>query len=161
MRIACLAALMLCVANASGGSVETEAVLFVQSVPKDGIAVAWIPQPLEKYCIGKTLQQCSTMDYCIRTTNKDVPMCRNLGRLPSYPADMHPRRLISITYFKIVPELSPIKGISILQTFFNSQPRAKFDVLSNNLRIRAKVKLTTRPDDDDFDVIEFLAPLSN
>jgi hypothetical protein len=161
MRIGWLAALVLCGVNAVAGSVETEAVLFVQSAAKDGIAVAWIPRPLQKYCLGKTLQQCSTMDYCIRTTNKNVSMCQNLGRLPSYPADMHPRRIISISYFKIVPELSPIKGIAILQTFFNSQPGAKFDVLSNSLRIRARVKLTTRADDDDFNVVEFLAPISN
>jgi hypothetical protein len=163
MRIGWLAALVLCGSTAFAGTAEMDAVLFVQSAPKDGIAVAWIPEPLQKYCLGKTLQQCSTMDYCIRTTNKNVPMCKNLGRLPIYPAEMHPRRVLSITYFKIVPKLSPVKGIDLLQTFFNSQPRANFDVLSDSVRIRAKVKLTTRPEDDDFDVLEILvvSPLPN
>lgn len=161
MRLAGLAVFVLCGVNAVAAAVETEAVLFVQSAAKDGIAVAWIPEPLQKYCLGKTLQQCSTMDYCIRTTNKNVAMCRNLGRLPGYPADMHPRRVISITYFKIAPELSPVKGMGILQNFFEARGRGKFEVLSNDARMRARVKVTTRADDDDFEVVEFLGPVSN
>jgi hypothetical protein len=44
-------------------------------------------------------------------------MCTNITRFPTYPADMHPRRLISITYFKIVPKMSPVKGMEILPAF--------------------------------------------
>ncbi|HTB15150.1 MAG TPA: hypothetical protein VK752_26445 [Bryobacteraceae bacterium] len=163
MRIGWLAALILCGSTAFAGTVEMDAVLFVQNGVKDGILVMWIPKPLEKFCLGKTERQCSTMDYCIRTTNKNVPMCKNLGRLPAYPAEMHPRRVLAVTYFKIVPKYSPIKGIEMLQTFYNSQPRASLDLLSDSVRITARVKLTTRPDDDDFEVLEILgvSPLPN
>jgi hypothetical protein len=84
-------------------------------------------------------------------------MCQNIVHLPTFPAGMRPRRMLSITYYAIVPKLSPVKGMDILQTFFNSQPTANFDHLSANVRIKAKVKLTRSPDDDNFDVLEFLA----
>jgi len=74
----------------------------------------WIPQPLQKYCLGKTAEQCSTIDYCIRTTNKDIAMCRslspNLRRLPAYPPGIRPRRVLSITYYK----LDPTRGFDTL-----------------------------------------------
>jgi len=40
------------------------------------------------------------MDFCIRTTTKNVSTCRNLAvdlaHLPAYPPDMRPRRMLSI-----------------------------------------------------------------
>src|SRR5579863_10052137 len=87
-------------ANAQPASTEMDAILFVQSFPMkngpDAIDLVWVPQPIQRLCLGKTAQQCASIDYCIRTTNRDVSMCRNLGiplsRLPSYPHDVVPRR---------------------------------------------------------------------
>jgi hypothetical protein len=36
------------------------------------VQLVWIPEPLEKYCSGKTHYQCAPMDFCIRTTTKNV-----------------------------------------------------------------------------------------
>ena len=118
--------------------------------------MVWIPEPLQKYCMGKTADECSKIDYCNRTTNRNVSTCRNVARVPAYPAGMRPRRMLSITYFAIVPSTSPVKGIAFLQTFFNSQPTANLDRLSMSVRIKAMVKLTKLPNDDGFDVLEFL-----
>ena len=161
MRITWIIALAFCGVAAAADTIEIEALLFVQNPqpagPRPGIAVVWIPQPLLKYCLGKTAKECATIDYCNRTTNRDVPMCKNVVRLRPFPADMHPRRQLSITYSAIVPETSPVKGIAMLQTFYNSLPPASFDRLSNNVRIKARVKLTRLPNDDDFDILEYLA----
>jgi hypothetical protein len=145
---------------------EREQLLFVQNPQgpgvKDGIHVLWIPQPLQKYCLGKTADQCSKMDFCIRTTSKQVSTCQNLpislARLPAYPADMVPRRVLSVTFFKIVPSTSPIKGMDLLVAFFKSKPPAAFDRLSNDDCIKARIKFTRKPNDDDFDVLEFFPP---
>jgi hypothetical protein len=58
-------------------SLELEPSLFVQlpggkSIP-GAVQLVWIPEPLEKYCFGKTHEQCASMDFCIRTTTKNVP----------------------------------------------------------------------------------------
>src|ERR1700758_4996006 len=102
------------VAQSSGttahpASTELEAILFVQSPQPDNgkgaIRFVWIPEPLQRLCLGKTAKQCSTIDYCVRTTPPDVSMCRNLRipRLPSYPRDMRPRRQMSVYYFPAAP----------------------------------------------------------
>jgi len=141
-------------------STEMEAVLFVQSVRfkdgQDGIQLVWIPQPLQRLCLGKTTQQCSAMDYCVRTTNRDVSLCRNLGmplsRLPSYPPSMSPRRLLSVVLLRLTPD-----HFTMLQDFYHRAPRASLEHLSLSARVKAKVRLTRKPDDDDFDVLEILA----
>jgi hypothetical protein len=166
MRITWIVALIFSGIAAAADSVEMETLLFVQAPhptgPKPGIQVVWIPEPLQKYCLGKTADECSKIDYCNRTTNRNVPMCQKVARIPPYPAGMHPRRMMSITFYSIVPKLSPIKGIDLLQTFFSSQPAAYFDRLSDNVRIKAKVTLTKSANDDDFNVLEILAgPSSN
>src|ERR1700733_8658848 len=85
---------------------ELQPSLFVQlpggkSVP-GAVQLVWIPEPLEKYCLGKTHEQCASMDFCIRTTTKNVPVCRNLAvdltQLPAYPPNMRPRRMMSIAF---------------------------------------------------------------
>jgi len=83
---------------------ELEASLFVQlpagKISPGSVQLVWIPEPLEKYCLGKTHAQCASMDFCIRTTTKNVSTCRNLAvdlaHLPAYPRDMRPRRMLSI-----------------------------------------------------------------
>lgn len=145
----------------STNTLELEEYLFVLNPltkgAEGGAHVLWIPPPVEKYCLGRTAKECSTIDYCIRTTNRDVPMCRNLGvdlaHLPKYPPDTRPRRLLSVTYF---PK-APIKGFDTLLAFLASKPTATFDRLSMSARIKARIKFTRKSDDDDFDLLEVLA----
>ena len=137
---------------------EREDVLFVLNPltkgAEGGAHVLWIPQPLEKYCIGKTAQQCSTIDHCIRTTNRNVAMCKNLGvglaRIPAYPPDTRPRRLLSVTYFP----RAPIKGLDTLLNFLASNP---IDRLSLGARLKGRIKFTTSAEDDDFELLEVVA----
>jgi hypothetical protein len=137
---------------------EREEVLFVLNAltkgAEGGAHVLWIPQPLQKYCIGKTAQQCSTIDFCIRTTNRKVAMCQNVGvdlaRIPTYPPDTRPRRLLSVTYF---PN-TPIKGFDTLRNFLAGNP---VDRLSLGARLKGRIKFTRSAEDDDFDLLEVLA----
>ncbi len=141
---------------------ELEASLFVQDPHleggKKGIQVIWIPQPIQRYCLGKTPKECSTIDYCIRTTNKHASMCQGLSvdttRLPAYPPDVPPRRVLSIVYF--LPTQTA-KGFDSLARFFENVPKGSLDHLSRSARIRARIKLTRSADDDQFDVLEVLA----
>ena len=147
-------------ANTNPASTELDAILFVQSLPmkngEDAIQLVWIPQPLQRVCLGKTTQQCSAMDYCIRTTSPNVEMCRNLAvplsRLPSYPANMVPRRLLSVVLLRLTPD-----HFTMLQDFYHHAPRASLQHLSLSARVKARVRFTRKPDDDDFDVLEILA----
>jgi len=115
------------------------------------------PSPSSDSASAKTAQQCSTIDYCVRTTNRDISMCRNLGiplsRLPAYPHDMRPRRQLSVICFPI----APVKSFAILQDFYRRAPRPALERLSLSTRIKARVRLTRTPEDDDFDVLEILA----
>ncbi len=123
---------------------------------KKGIEVVWLPQPLQKYCIGKTGQQCATIDYCIRTTNKQAKMCQNLSEDTqhiTFPAGMKPKRMLSVTYFT-VPK---IDKFPTLTKYFDAEPAGAFDHLSNERRIKAKVKFTRTADDDGFELEEVLA----
>jgi hypothetical protein len=146
-------------ATAHPTSSELEATLFVQSPQPDNgkgaIHLVWIPEPIQRLCLGKTAQQCSTIDYCVRTTNPDDSMCRNLRipRLPSYPHDMVPRRQLSVSYFPI----APIKSFAMLQDFYHRAPRPSLQRLSLSTRVKARVRFTRTPEDDDFDVLEILA----
>jgi hypothetical protein len=148
-------------AKAHPASTELEAILFVQSPQPDNgqgaIHLVWVPLPIQRLCLGKTPQQCSTIDYCVRTTNRDVNMCRNLGiplsRLPSYPNDMRPRRQLSVTYFPI----APVKSFAMLQAFYRRAPRPSLQRLSLSTRVKARVRFTRLPEDDDFEVLEILA----
>jgi hypothetical protein len=140
---------------------ELEVSLFVQDPhlanDKKGVQVIWIPQPVQKYCLGKTPKECSTIDYCIRTTNKHGAICQNLGvdtaHLPAYPPDVSPRRVLSIVYFF---PMDGAKGFGRLAEFFEKAPKGALDHLSKNARIRASVKLSRSADDDQFDVLEVL-----
>ncbi len=163
----CCVAVFASVAHAQAASVqaqatssEIEAVLFVQSLPmkngQEGIYLVWVPQPLQQFCLGKTAKQCADMDYCIRTTNRNVSMCRNLGiplsRLPSYTPGMIPRRLLSEVFFSLTPDY-----FANLQEFFHRAPHASLEHLSMSSRVKARVRFTRNPDDDDFHVLDILA----
>ena len=147
-------------AKTQPGSTEMDAVLFVQSLPlkdgQQGIHLVWIPQPIQRLCLGKTTEQCTNIDYCIRTTNRDVSTCRNLGipltRLPSYPSGMIPRRLLSVVLMRLTPDY-----FANLQEFFHSAPKSSLQHLSMSARVKAHVRFTRKPDDDDFNVLEITA----
>lgn len=150
------------VAHAQSAGTELDEILFVQAPEHDiasnpGIDLAWIPEPLLKACLGKTLRQCSAMDYCIRTTNKQVAMCRNLAiplsRLPSYPPGMRPARVLSLSFYKI----TPTGPYGKLQDFYKSLPRSSVERLSMAARIKARILFTRKPDDDDFRFEQVLA----
>jgi hypothetical protein len=140
-------------------STELAAILFVQSPQPDNgkgaIRLTWIPEPIQRLCLGKTGKQCSTIDYCVRTTNPEDSMCRSLHipRLPSYPHDMRPRRQMSVYYFPA----APIKNFAMLQDFYQRAPRRSLERLSLSARVKARVRFTRTPEDDDFDVLEILA----
>jgi hypothetical protein len=147
-------------ATAQSSSAEMEAILFVQSVQfktdHDAIGLVWVPQPIQRLCLGKTAQQCASIDYCIRTTNRNVSMCRNLGiplsRLPSYPPDMLPRRQLSVVLTRLTPD-----HFTMLQDFYHRAPKASLEHLSLSARVKARVRLTRTADDDSLEVLEILA----
>ena len=97
------------------------------------------------------------MDFCIRTTTKNVSTCRNLAvdlaRLPAYPGDMRPRRMMSIAL--IPPTI--MKGWEELQVYVARVPKEKLEHFSPLARIKAKVAFTRTPEDDDFRVLEILS----
>ncbi len=141
-------------------SIELEPSLFVQlpggkSNPGT-IQLVWIPEPLEKYCLGKTHEQCASMDFCIRTTSKNVSTCRNLAvdlaHFPTYPADMRPRRMLSVGLY-----LARMKGWEELQDYVARAPKDRLEHFSPLARIKAKVTFTRTPEDDDFRVLEILS----
>ena len=141
-------------------TLELEPSLFVQipggkSVP-GAVQLVWIPEPLEKYCFGKTHEQCASMDFCIRTTTKNVPVCRNLAvdlaHLPVYPPEMRPKRMLSIGLY-----LARMKGWDELQAFVAHAPKDQLERFSPLARIKAKITFTRTAEDDDFRVLEILS----
>src|SRR5579864_6258001 len=157
--VLCLAALAQA-PRPGESSLELEPSLFVQlpggkSVP-GSVQLVWIPEPLEKYCLGKTHDQCAAMDFCIRTTTKNVSTCRNLAvdlaHLPAYPPDMRPRRMLSISLY-----LARMKGWEELQDYVARAPKDRLEHFSPLARIKAKVTFTRTTDDDGFRVLEILS----
>jgi hypothetical protein len=149
--------------NVAIRTLELEVSLFVLNPPsgasfKGAVDVLWIPLPLQKYCLGKTREQCAAIDYCIRTTNRDVSQCRNLsldvGKIPKYPRDIYPARLLAITYF---PAVASIPGLSGLLEYRDRKPRTDFDRLSLKESFKARVRVKRSPDDDDFELLQVLA----
>jgi hypothetical protein len=132
--------------NAKG--VEIPGVLTVVSVPK----------PIQKYCMGETSEQCSTIDYCIRTTTKSVAMCQklppNLRNLPPYTAGMSPNRVFSISFFQGAPN---IKGFDALRRFYDAAPKGTLDVFSTHARFRAKIRFTKTANDGNFELLEVVS----
>jgi hypothetical protein len=140
---------------------EMEPSLFLQlpggKFNPGAVQLVWIPEPLVKYCLGKTHEQCASMDFCIRTTTKTIAMCRNLAvdlaHLPAYPADMSPRRMMSLGM--IPPTI--MKGWPELLDFFGRVPKEQLEHFSSTVRVKAKVTFIRKPDDDDFRVLEILS----
>lgn len=156
------AALLICGA-ASAGAQEREEFLFLLNPPagpafRGAVEVVWIPAPLQKYCLGKTLEHCVAIDYCLRTTNRDVSQCRNLTvdvtKVAKYPAGSWPRRVLAVTYF---PAAAEIKGMGGLLQYFKSKPGTEFGRLSSQARFKAKIRVKRSADDDEFDLLEVMA----
>jgi hypothetical protein len=141
------------------GSGEVDQLLFVQSPERDlgghAIVVIWMPQPLQRLCLGKTATQCSIIDYCIRTTNRGSPQCKNIGinlqRIPPYPPATLPRRMQSV----VLSYLSPTK-FAPLQDFFRNASRASLESISMDARIKARIRYTATPNDG-FELLDVLA----
>jgi hypothetical protein len=142
-------------------SLELEPSLFVQlpggKITPGAVQLVWIPEPLEKYRLGKTHVQCASMDFCIRTTTKNVSTCRNLAvdlaHLPAYPPDMRPRRMLSIA---LIPP-TVMKGWEELEDYLARVPKDRLEHFSPLARVKAKVRFTRTPEDDDFRVLEILS----
>lgn len=164
LRIMAAATMLCAVAVAQPpreSSLELVTSLFVQlpggKITPGAVQLVWIPEPLEKYCLGKTHEQCASMDFCIRTTTKNVSTCRNLAvdlaHLPAYPADMRPRRMMSIA---LIPP-TMMKGWDELEAYIARVPEETLEHFSSTARVKAKVTFIRRPDDDDFRVLEILS----
>ncbi len=140
---------------------ELEQTLYVQlpggKFTPGAVQLVWIPEPLEEFCLGKTHQQCASMDFCIRTTTKNVSTCRNLAvdlaHLPKYPANMRPRRMVSIG---LIPP-TKMKGWDDLQAYMARTPKESLEHFSSEARVKAKVIFTQTAADDDFRVVEILS----
>ena len=148
-------------ATAHAQGTELDETLFVQAPEHDngggGIVLIWIPEPLQRVCLGKTYSQCAAMDYCIRTTVKNVPMCRNLAvplsRLPAYPPGMRPRRMMSLNFYKITPN----GPYAALQNYYNSLPPSVLTRISTDARIKARIRFTAGSNDDSIQLEQVLA----
>lgn len=141
-------------------SMDLDQFLFVQAPERDGshgsMVVIWLPQPLQKFCLGKTATQCSAIDYCIRTTNRESSQCKNIGvnllRIPPYPPGTRPPRMMSI----VLSRLEPTK-FKQLQDFYHSAPEASLLRISMSARVKARIRFTKKPDFDDLSLLEVLA----
>lgn len=141
------------------GSVELEQFLFVQAPDWKngrGIVLTWLPPTLERLCLGKTEKQCSIIDFCIRTTNRESSQCKNIGvnlaRIPPYPPGTRPRRMLSTVLMYLEP-----KKFEQLQQFYASAPKASLERLSMSARVKARIRYTRKPDDDDFELLDVIA----
>lgn len=142
---------------------EREEFLFLMNPPsgpgfQGAVNALWVPAPMVKYCLGKTHEQCVGIDYCVRTTNRDVAQCRNLSvdlnTIPKYSPGIYPRRVMSETLFP--PAADAIKGVDGLFAAYRAQPKAAFERVSMKARFKAKVRVKRSADDDDFDLLEVL-----
>jgi len=122
------------------------------------LTVVSVPQPIQKYCMGKTSNQCAAIDFCIRTTTKSVPTCQklppNLRNLPPYPAGMRPNRQYSISFFQGAPN---IKGFDALRRFYDAAPKDALDILSAHGRFQAKIRFTKTANDGNFELLEVVS----
>jgi hypothetical protein len=125
-------------------TLEREVDLFILNPPpaSDGaLVLLWIPPPVQRFCVGRTQEQCVAIDYCIRTINRNVPQCRALpvdvANVPKYPESIYPRRVLAVTYFR--GAATAIKGVADLLEYFDDQQRSDYDRLSTTGRIRAKI----------------------
>src|SRR5579872_5684576 len=149
---------------ASGGQsngIEMEQTLYVQAPDFPGgensIVLVWLPDPLVSTCLGRTMKECFKIDYCIRTTNPNSAQCRNLGvsrsQLPHYPANMQPRRAISL----VLRAMSNDHGFDRLKAFYRSTPSSSLDRFSPDATIQARIRYDDNPSFPGFYLLEVLS----
>jgi hypothetical protein len=151
----------------AGVTSEFETTLFLQNPHAKGVKgveapgvllVVSVPEPIQKYCMGKTAQVCSAIDFCIRTTTKSVAMCQNLPaslrHLPPYPPDMEPNRVYSISFMQGAPN---IPGFDLLRQYYDQAPKASLDTLSEHAQFQAKIRFTRTATDGQFSLVEVLS----
>src|SRR5580704_5071523 len=154
------AAPSLAVSAASNGQsdgIEMEQTLYVQAPDfpgaGDSIVLVWLPAPLVSTCMGRTMKECFKIDYCIRTTNPNGPQCSDLGipraRLPRYPADMRPRRAVSI----VLRAMSDDHGFDRLKAFYRNAPPSSLSRLSPDATIKARISYVDDPAFQRFNVL--------
>jgi hypothetical protein len=154
----------LLVSAASSGQsdgIEMEQTLYVQAPDfpgaGDSIVLVWLPEPLVSSCMGRTMKECFKIDYCIRTTNPDGPQCRDLGiprsRLPHYPADMRPRRAISV----VLRAMGDDHGFDRLKAFYRNVPASSLSKFSPDAMIHAKIRYDDNPSFQAFYLLEVLS----
>lgn len=137
-----------------------ETFLYIQNTHNtqrpDSIYLLWIPEPVLKYCLNRPTQDCINIDFCIRTTTKQVKQCQNLpidiSHITRYSQETQPRRVLGVTVYRMVG----LKGWDSVLAYFKSQPPGAFDRLTPSTRIKALVKFTRNPDDDSFNLLEVL-----
>jgi len=140
---------------------EMEQTLYVQAPDfagaGDSIVLVWLPEPLESTCLGRTMKECARIDYCIRTTNPNGPQCRDLGipraQLPHYPADMRPRRAISV----VLRAMSNDHGFDRLKAFYRSAPPSSLSRFSPHATIQARIRYNDAPSFQSFYLLEVLS----
>jgi len=143
------------------GGIEMEKTLYVQAPDFPGgdnsIVLVWLPEPLVSTCLGRTMKECFRIDYCIRTTNPNGPQCRDLGipraQLPHYPADMRPRRAISV----VLRAMSNDHGFDRLKAFYRSAPPSSLRRFSPDATIQARIRYNDDPSFQSFYLLEVLS----
>jgi hypothetical protein len=66
---------------------------------------------------------------------------------------MRPRRVHSIVFFQV----GQIGGSELLKNLYEKAPKDSLNHFSPSTRIKARIRYTIKSDDDDFDVLQFLA----
>jgi hypothetical protein len=148
-------------AGRQSDGIEMEQTLYVQAPDfpggGDSIVLVWLPEPLVSACIGRTMKECFKIDYCIRTTNPNGPQCRDLGipraQLPHYPADMRPRRAISV----VLRAMGNDHGFDRLKTFYRNAPPSTLSRLSAQATIQARIRYDDNPSFQGFSLLEVLS----
>jgi hypothetical protein len=107
--------------------------------------------------MGRTMKECFKIDYCIRTTNPNGPQCKDLGipraRLLHYPADMRPRRAISV----VLRAMSDDHGFDRLKAFYRNASPSSLNRLSADATIKARISYIDDPAFQRLNVLEVLS----
>jgi hypothetical protein len=107
--------------------------------------------------MGRTMKECAKIDFCIRTTNPNGPQCRDLGipraKLPRYPADMRPRRAISV----VLRAMGNDHGFDRLKAFYRNAPPSSLSRLSLAANIQARIRYDDNPSFQAFQLLEVLS----
>jgi hypothetical protein len=143
------------------GGVEMEQTLYLQAPDFAGgdnsMVLVWLPEPLVSTCMGLTMKECFKIDYCIRTTNPNGPQCRDLGiprsQLPHYPAEMQPRRAISV----VLRAMGNDHGFDRLKEFYRNAPSSSLSRLSPDTAIQARIRYNDNPSFQSFYLVEVLS----